>query len=65
MDLAKLVEMKRKEARRMLYDAGIMSIDIQRVMPAERAPGDCPKCGQHIGKGVAMHTKHCKGHDAH
>lgn len=25
------------------------------------APGDCPKCGKHIGKGVTFHAKTCKG----
>lgn len=23
--------------------------------------GHCPKCGQHIGRGVAFHAKSCKG----
>lgn len=24
-------------------------------------PGECPKCGKHIGRGVHIHAKHCSG----
>ncbi len=29
--------------------------------PEELLSGHCPKCGKHIGRGVAFHEKHCKG----
>lgn len=29
--------------------------------PREAAPGDCPRCGRHIGRGVGFHVKRCKG----
>jgi len=57
--IAELAKRKRQMARRMLYESGVMSIDIPR--PVERSPGECPKCGRHIGKGIAIHVKHCNG----
>jgi len=26
-----------------------------------RSKGDCPKCRQHVGTGLNMHEKFCKG----
>lgn len=40
--------------------------------PAEKAaklakpvePGVCAKCGKHVGKGIAIHTRSCLGHSS-
>jgi len=29
--------------------------------PVQPVRGACPKCGKKIGRGIAMHMKHCKG----
>lgn len=33
----------------------------RRIDPPNVAPGSCPKCLRHIGRGVAMHKKRCNG----
>lgn len=44
-------------------------VEKTKKMLEEQAPseavgrGVCPKCGKHIGKGIYMHKKACKGRD--
>lgn len=32
-----------------------------RQREAKAKPGQCPKCGKHVGRGIAMHRKVCNG----
>lgn len=49
-------EPKRVSAKTVEWvDAG----DVTTWKPV--AKGTCPKCGKHIGKGIAGHKKACKG----
>lgn len=31
------------------------------VKSVKKAKGICSKCGKHIGRGIAVHIKHCEG----
>lgn len=31
------------------------------ILPVETAPGTCPTCLKHIGKGIAIHKRNCRG----
>lgn len=31
--------------------------------PRSIPKGECPKCGRHIGRGIAKHVKGCNGDD--
>lgn len=56
---ALLRELERVENELRQLRPGTVTPPVQ-TKPA-RLPGECPKCGQHIGRGVHIHAKHCIG----
>jgi hypothetical protein len=59
--------MRRRQIYAMQAERGLMRISYvgpEVKFEVERASlprGACQKCGRHIGQGLAMHRKSCKG----